>query len=543
MFSQLFSSHLEQQLERESVSRAKRAHSMLTRLESADSQQILDRFDEIAPDFLKSLDADGVAFEASDGWKTFGETPAEPAINSIRALADEDIYSSDCLTASGFAADLLGTSAGALVVPFVHFEPSSLVFFRNEIITEVRWAGTREKTIEHGPFGPRLHPRSSFEEYREAVRGRCQEWSRADLAAASEIRTLVLELLNRQLSSSALEWRKHRRQQDLLIAELNHRVKNILALVRSIARQTKDSASSLDEYAVAFESRIKALAFAHDLVGGRGGQQASLGELVHTELRPYEISHERVVVEGPPVALRPDAAPVMALVFHELASNAAKYGALAGEGGELHVAWHEEAGGVTIEWSERVRGNVTPPSRRGFGLALIERAIPYECHGESEVRYRSDGLEVRMWLPYEALTTYQTPRAPTAGSHMPKVAPLAKFGKALIVEDNMILTMEMERLLTEMGCAGVDSVPNNEEGFKQLRDVKYAVAILDVNLGKATSFELAEAALACGVPVLFVTGYGSHVDLPTSLAGAPCLSKPIDRDLLATRLSELNLGG
>ena len=541
LFGHLFSTHLERLLERSRASRNRRAKSTFDSLETAEDRSWIDTFKRLAGDFLEVLEADGIALKTTTGTKTFGNVPESSAIDAIAALASNEVFSSESLTATGLPADQLGQTAGALVVPFTSVDGSSLIFFRNEIITEVRWAGRLEKTITYGPLGPRLHPRSSFAEYKESVQGRCREWTRDDLSAAAEIHSIVLELLEHDSTSAADDLRKVRKQQDLLIAELNHRVKNILALVRSISRQTKDSTATINEYAAAFESRIKALAFAHDLVGGRGLQQASLGELLRAELRPYETEEGRATVEGPPVALRPDAAPIMALVCHELASNAAKYGALSAAGGRLRVSWREEAGGVGIMWSEVVSRKVEPPTRRGFGLALIERAIPYELHGESSVRYHEDGLDVQMWLPHEALTRYQEkPRS--QWSEQPKVKRIANLGPVRLAEDKMMQTMEMEGLLTGLGAERVDSVPDVTIARKLLDKNEYAVAILDVNLGGTTSFELAEAAVAAGVAVLFVSGYGANIDLPPTLAGVKCLPKPIDRDMLAAKLAEMNVG-
>ena len=157
------------------------------------------------------------------------------------------------------------------------------------------------------------------------------------------------------------------------------------------------------------------------------------------------------------------------------------------------------------------------------------------------MRYREDGLDVQMWLPHEALTRYQEkPRS--QWSEQPKVKRIANLGPVLLAEDNMILTMEMEGLLTGLGAERVDSVPDVTIARKLLDKNEYAVAILDVNLGGTTSFELAEAAVAAGVAVLFVSGYGANIDLPPTLAGVKCLPKPIDRDMLAAKLAEMNVG-
>ncbi len=119
-------------------------------------------------------------------------TPAESAArkfvyHALRSLPRSVASIALCRawrSASGIASERLGGVAGAIIIPFANDDLARLIFFRDEIITAIRWAGTLEKTIEHGPLGPRLHPRSSFEEYKESVHGRCREWTRADMAAA-----------------------------------------------------------------------------------------------------------------------------------------------------------------------------------------------------------------------------------------------------------------------------------------------------------------------------------------------------------------------
>src|SRR5262249_44719132 len=139
----------------------------------------------------------------------------------------------------------------------------------------------------------------------------------------------------------------------------------------------------------------------------------------------------------------------------------------------LRVSWREESGGVAISWREIVERKVEPPTRRGFGLALIERAIPYECHGESTVRYRENGLDAQMWLPHDALTKYRE-KPILERRESVHVERIANFGPVLLVEDNMILTMEMEGLLAGLGAERVDSVPDAAVGVKLLEKNSYA---------------------------------------------------------------------
>ena len=190
------------------------------------------------------------------------------------------------------------------------------------------WFGQRKA----GKFGPRLNPRSSFEAYLEEHGGRSADWTAFDLEAARELQKLLTQITTKGERAQLLRHKdlvSHQRQQDLMIAELNHRVKNILALIRSLSRQAKASSASLESYAQALEQRISALAAAHDLAVSNTMQGVSLRGILETELRPYLLDDStQVLVSGPTVGLRADVAPMIALVFHEVVTNAAKYGAL-----------------------------------------------------------------------------------------------------------------------------------------------------------------------------------------------------------------------
>jgi two-component sensor histidine kinase len=187
-------------------------------------------------------------------------------------------------------------------------------------------------------------------------------------------------------------------RQKLLLDELNHRVKNTLATVQSLASQTLRSAESPDAFRQTFEARVVALSKAHDLLTTRNWQGAALNEIVAQQLAPYStVEPARLVLAGEPVALTPRAALTLSMVFHELATNAAKYGALSVPSGRLDVRWKvdRDASGsrvVTLTWQESGGPPVAPPTRRGFGSRLIERST---SELEGEMRYEFDPFGVR----------------------------------------------------------------------------------------------------------------------------------------------------
>lgn len=425
----------------------------------------------------------------------------------------------------------LGKSAGVLLQRLG--ENSWLTFFRNEVVESVRWGGNKEKTVTLGPNGPRLSPRGSFAEYTENVAGRCNKWEPGDFAAVASIRNELWKSMQSSTAKESKQLLRRKGYQDLLIAELNHRVRNTLALVRSIARQTKSSSDSLEQYVEMLEERISALSSAHDLIGGSGLQWARIDDLLRAELKPFTLIGEKVTIEGEGAAVRADIAPIMSLLFHEITSNAVKHGALAGESGKLKVSWFEDAGGILIRWQETGGQGIKEPQRRGFGFALIERALPYECNGKSSIKFAEDGLCIEFWLPGEAIDRL----AETQPRQAIKVKKedskggwnLGGIKSVLVVEDNLVLAMEVERQLVSLGLDSVDTVPSIELAVEAIDRAKYDCAILDINLGAETSFEIASKLLEKGTLVVFASGYDSKYELPNALALVPRIVKPVNR--------------
>ncbi|ACI99785.1 sensor histidine kinase [Rhodospirillum centenum] len=188
--------------------------------------------------------------------------------------------------------------------------------------------------------------------------------------------------------------------QRLLASELSHRVKNTLAVVQVLAAQTLHRATTLAEFGDAFHGRLEALARAHGLVLRAHWNGVDLRALAEEELAPHE---GRVSIEGPAVTLPPKQAVAMGLVLYELASNAARHGALSAPAGRLHLAWRREPadGGIRLTWRER--GGRRPPRDRaeGFGTRLIRRAADLELGGRAELYPEEDGLcwELRFPAP------------------------------------------------------------------------------------------------------------------------------------------------
>ena len=189
--------------------------------------------------------------------------------------------------------------------------------------------------------------------------------------------------------------------QRLLINELNHRVKNTLATVQAIAFQTLKGDISLEEARSRFEARLLALSRAHNLLTERNWDGAPLDRIVADSTE--HLGQDRVEAEGEPIWLAPRAALALALAFHELGTNAAKYGALCGQQGRVGISWRVEGDVLRLEWKETGGPRVSEPAGRGFGSRLIERGLGSDLGGEARLHFEPDGLRCVIQASLEAV--------------------------------------------------------------------------------------------------------------------------------------------
>jgi len=185
-------------------------------------------------------------------------------------------------------------------------------------------------------------------------------------------------------------------RQAMMVAELNHRVKNNLATVQSMAAQTARRAGSLESFMADFEGRLVALARTHDVLTHNAWTGAELGVLLSRELSAFA---GRVNLQGPVLDLSATQALAVALIVHELATNAAKYGALRTGQGRVDVDWRVEGDRLVLEWTERGGPEVVPPKATGFGSRLIRKLAKGDLEGEAVMDYAPEGLRFRLAAP------------------------------------------------------------------------------------------------------------------------------------------------
>jgi len=195
------------------------------------------------------------------------------------------------------------------------------------------------------------------------------------------------------------ERKRHEQHQRLLIDELNHRVKNMLAIVQSLAQQTLKSGKVEPAVGRAFEGRLLALAAAHDVLTAKGWEPASIGAIFANGLDALGLDAARVTLVGPRVRVAAKTAVSLGMAFHELATNAIKHGSLSVPDGRVQIAWSAEDGMLVLEWREIGGPAVDEPGARGFGSRLIERALARDLQGEARLDFRLDGLVCTIRAP------------------------------------------------------------------------------------------------------------------------------------------------
>jgi PAS domain S-box-containing protein len=319
-----------------------------------------------------------------------------------------------------------------------------------------------------------------------------------------------------------------------LVEELNHRVKNTLATIQAIAAQSLKRSPSPEAFVRSFGGRVQALARVHDLLTAGEMASAELGAILAAELGP-EPDAARVAAEGPPALLEPRLAVQMALVLHELVSNARRHGALAGPDGRVTVGWRIEAGpaGRRLELDWRERGAPPAPAEpgTGFGVALIERSLA--ANGGNAVRLGGeDGFAWEIGLPLPELPA-APPVAlpPAAGPAAPATAGTLAGARLLVVEDEPLVALEIEAELTDAGAVVVGPVGSVEAAARLIEEEPLDAALLDANLAGKPVDALAAALAARGVPFAFASGYGPS-GLPEGFRDRPLIGKPFGAEAL-----------
>jgi PAS domain S-box-containing protein len=318
-------------------------------------------------------------------------------------------------------------------------------------------------------------------------------------------------------------------RQSLLAREVDHRARNALAVIQSIIRLTK--AKSVDEYVQAIEGRIKALARAHTLLSDSRWQGADLATLVAEELDPYR-SGDRVMIGGPDISLQPSTAQGLALALHELATNAAKHGALSSVKGKVSLTWQLRPDALVLNWTESGGPEIAPPSARSFGLRVIRASVEQQLAGEAIFDWDPCGLRCSFSVPRkDMLKIREFPGARRESPSAPGSLKIVGKPRVLLVEDEALVAMMVQECLVELGYQVVGPVSTASEAAAKARDGQFEAAVLDINLGDGAVYPIADILTERGVPFVFVTGYDAD-SIESRFRDIQILQKPIEREML-----------
>ncbi|MFW7268643.1 HWE histidine kinase domain-containing protein [Gluconacetobacter sp. Hr-1-5] len=484
------------------------------------------------PELLTLLPCDGGGLWTEQRWHASGlalpESDIRRLLECAGTVANNQIWYTDSMTrdCAGFVPSVPDL-CGAMIIPVWPGHDDCLVLFRREIVQTV---------------GPRLTLRSGLETWTEEVRSRSASWTADDLELAAQYRAALMEVVALVSQRELQERTQAEAMQRVLNDELNHRVRNILAVIRSLVSRPPDAQDTAFTYRETIGRRIEAFANAHDLaVSGRAG--ILLHDLLTIELSPYRTATNQISLLGPDIRLSGRALTFLALLFHELTTNAVKYGALSAPAGSLAVTWRHDplSDTCSIRWQERGGPPVRPPERSGFGSLLIDRAVTHDLQGTATRHFDPEGFGLDICLPCAAIVEHLPADDLSSAEKKNEAAEPAtvKDRTILVLEDEFIIAMELEDVLGMEHGAHVHIASTPRAALDILERYPVDVAILDVNIAGESSLPVARALSERGIPFLFATGYGSASSAMEAFSEVPVLAKPYTMSSVVTALGSV----
>ncbi len=341
------------------------------------------------------------------------------------------------------------------------------------------------------------------------------------------------------------ERKRNEERQRLLMAELDHRVKNILGNVSAIARLSSNRARSVDELVESLDGRIQAISRAHGLLRRGAWESANLAELAAEALSPFR-SSGNIELASEPVRIVPELAQSLALILHELATNAVKYGALSTPRGRVKLLWSRlSAGQLRFVWQECGGPRTSPPTRKGFGLTILQTAAA-DLGAIANSDFRAEGFVYTLQGPFELVQPGATVLPFGGSTHKATLASAkSKSGngpepcRILVVEDEALVALQLQNDLEQHGCHVVGPARSLKHGLLLAAQERLDAAFVDISLGRDTSAAIADQLLARDIPFVFATGYSETAMLPEHLREIPKLSKPYGTKEICDALGRL----
>lgn len=555
LFAQMFSMRLESRERRETMEFERRARDLSDQLLGAvaSNEKLLNDPTWFSDILTNAIQADGIGVWINGTAAFSGETPPpgefRRLIGALNEVSGGRVLSTDHIpSVLPGAESFADRAAGMLAIPISRAARDYVVLFRQEIIRSVRWGGDPHKPMEYGPNGPRLTPRESFAEWKEMVEGHSKPFNNSELRVAETLRATLIEVVLRMADEATAQRQQAGERQELLIAELNHRVRNILGVIRGLIRQSKTDDGDVDSFVKLIDGRIHALARAHNQITDDHWGPAPIQALIDAEAAAFLAEGpDRIDITGGFVLLNPQAYSSMALVFHELVTNSAKYGSLSVEGGGVTVSWKRNAAGdLLVDWVEHGGPPVEAPQRKGFGSTIIDRSVPYDLGGDASLEYARDGVKAHFRIPARHVTDAPTDRSapirfprPSVGHPQPPPRLVLAEQTLLLVEDSLIIALDAEDVAERLGAARVLTAATVQGALDCIEAHTPTVGMLDIHLGDRTSYAIADKLDDLGVPFLFASGYGEQAQLPERHKGRAVIQKPYTLENVARAMDRL----
>ncbi len=334
---------------------------------------------------------------------------------------------------------------------------------------------------------------------------------------------------------------RHEEHIKLLMGEVNHRSKNMLTIVQAIAKRTM--ATQPENFMERFGQRVQALVANQDLLVRNDWKAVSLGNLIGSQLAHFRDAHDiRVALDGPPVMITASASQALGMALHELATNAAKYGALSIKSGRVIISWNllSDAAGMarfTLSWIESGGPLVAKPTRLGFGSTVIGSMIKMSLGCDAKIDFAPTGLIWRIDCLAAGLIEGSALSAPQSNGAAVKQEPAQDSGRhrVLVVEDEPLIAMDIAHTLSEAGYDVIGPASSVAQALALIAQSGCDAAVLDTNLGAETVEPVARELIRRGLPFIASSGYAREQQ-PEIMRTVPLLSKPLKPDMLIAEI-------
>jgi PAS domain S-box-containing protein len=408
----------------------------------------------------------------------------------------------------------------AIGAPLIQFIPQRFRDGHAEHIRRFKETGVTNRRM--GALGTVSGLRANGEEFPVEA-----SISQVEIAGARIATVILRDIAERKVNEEA---------RLLLAREVDHRAKNVLAVVQALVSLTQ--ATTQEEFVAAVRGRVSALGRAHSLLAENRWEGGDMRQIVVDETAPYH-KPGQIHVTGSALVLGPHAVQPLSLLIHEMATNAVKYGALSVAEGRVEIEWRilpDQS--LELCWSEHGGPRVQEPASRGFGSTLVREVATRQLAGSIDVAWPPAGVRLVATLPSSVYRSEVHRAAPVVKEDRPEAPRINPTGRLLVVEDEALIALELCKNLTQLGWDIVGPASTIEEALRLIDEGPMPdAAVLDVNLCGRPVYPLAEHLQALGVPFVFCTGYQrlEHQGFSSS----PIVRKPVNIGMLDGELRRL----